>query len=114
LKASEQIIGGSKASLKQFPWQIYVYIDDSWLCGGSLILADWVLTAAHCVDGYNIYNLIFVLVIFNYLWNYTIIALLEAAFLKFGQEASTGLQMKLTREYKSRKMAFVTRNMTAI
>jgi len=51
LKVSEQIIGGSKAALKQFPWQIYLDVDDAWLCGGSMILADWAMTAAHCVYG---------------------------------------------------------------
>jgi len=47
-----QIIGGTKATQKQFPWQVYMTVEDSWLCGGSMILADWVLTAAHCVYGY--------------------------------------------------------------
>ncbi|XP_065348586.1 transmembrane protease serine 9-like [Cloeon dipterum] len=42
------IVGGSLASLGDFPWQAFLLIDNTWLCGGSLILADWVLTAAHC------------------------------------------------------------------
>jgi secreted trypsin-like serine protease len=48
-KISGQIIGGTAANQKQFPWQVYMDVDNSWLCGGSLIVADWVLTAAHCV-----------------------------------------------------------------
>jgi secreted trypsin-like serine protease len=52
LKVASQIIGGVAAAQTQFPWQIYVYMDNSWLCGGSLIAANWVLTAGHCVKGY--------------------------------------------------------------
>jgi len=46
-----QIVGGSAATLGQFPWQVVILIDSSSLCGGSLILNDWVLTAAHCALG---------------------------------------------------------------
>jgi len=50
-----QIVGGAAATLGQFPWQAFVYIDERYLCGGSLILDSWVLTAAHCVQGFNKY-----------------------------------------------------------
>jgi secreted trypsin-like serine protease len=45
---NKQIIGGENATLGQFPWQAVMTIDDAWMCGGSLILSNWVLTAAHC------------------------------------------------------------------
>jgi secreted trypsin-like serine protease len=45
---NKQIIGGENATLGQFPWQVVMTIDDAWMCGGSLILSNWVLTAAHC------------------------------------------------------------------
>jgi secreted trypsin-like serine protease len=52
LKTTSQIVGGSRTAQKQFPWQIYLNVDRSWLCGGSVISANWVLTAAHCVIGF--------------------------------------------------------------
>ncbi|XP_059482430.1 brachyurin-like isoform X2 [Neocloeon triangulifer] len=50
-KVSTQITGGMRAKPKQFPWQILLIADQSWLCGGSLISTEWVMTAAHCIDG---------------------------------------------------------------
>jgi len=44
-----QIIGGVDAALGQFPWQVGMNVDRQWFCGGSLIMKNWVLTAAHCV-----------------------------------------------------------------
>jgi hypothetical protein len=55
-RLSPLIIGGSSASIDQYPWQVAILaasITDSYqaqFCGGSLIAPDWVLTAAHCVD----------------------------------------------------------------
>jgi hypothetical protein len=39
-----RIVGGSPASQNQFPFQIYGYYDDSWLCGGSIISSNFILT----------------------------------------------------------------------
>jgi secreted trypsin-like serine protease len=34
----------------KYPWQVRLYANDQiGLCGGSIIAAEWVLTAAHCV-----------------------------------------------------------------
>ncbi|XP_073841318.1 uncharacterized protein [Musca autumnalis] len=46
-----RIIGGKSINIEQVPWQIALYDDGYFICGGSLISADWVLTAAHCVKG---------------------------------------------------------------
>jgi len=37
------------ASLGQFPWHALISSDASSICGGSLILPNWVLTAAQCI-----------------------------------------------------------------
>ncbi|MFK8048395.1 MAG: trypsin-like serine protease [Halioglobus sp.] len=50
-----RIIGGSPASISNYPWMTALTDprDDSQFCGGSLIRAEWVITAAHCVEGSN-------------------------------------------------------------
>jgi hypothetical protein len=52
------IIGGQESSISQFPWQVYVVgrhpegggTVDVTSCGGSILDATTILTAAHCVD----------------------------------------------------------------
>ncbi len=51
------IVGGQEASISQFPWQVYVeseFEEGGYrviaACGGSILDATHVLTAAHCVD----------------------------------------------------------------
>ena len=48
-RSVERVIGGRNVAHARFPWQVAVYPGGG-LCGGSLIGASWVLTAAHCVD----------------------------------------------------------------
>ncbi|CAJ0919649.1 unnamed protein product [Ranitomeya imitator] len=51
---NSRVVGGSNAAPNAWPWQISLQYQSgsSWYhtCGGSLILANRVLTAAHCVD----------------------------------------------------------------
>jgi secreted trypsin-like serine protease len=47
-KVVKQIVGGALATRGQFPWQVSIHIDNAYLCGGSLIRNNWVITAAHC------------------------------------------------------------------
>jgi secreted trypsin-like serine protease len=42
-----QIINGDLVPLGKIPWQAFVQC--SGLCGGSLILPNWIVTAAHCL-----------------------------------------------------------------
>ena len=55
-RISPLIIGGSSASIDQYPWQVAILAASTadpyqaQFCGGSLIAPDWVITAAHCVD----------------------------------------------------------------
>ena len=47
-----RIVGGEEAIPHSFPWQVSMrFISATWEghnCGGSLITAEWVLSAAHC------------------------------------------------------------------
>ncbi|CAB3375160.1 Hypothetical predicted protein [Cloeon dipterum] len=44
-----RIVGGTGASLGDNPWHTLITIDESFICGGSLISNQYVLTAGHCV-----------------------------------------------------------------
>ncbi|KAL5292131.1 hypothetical protein ACFFRR_011130 [Megaselia abdita] len=54
IKPESRIVGGSLAEAGQFPYQVWLSISSSyggWDCGGSIIDAEWILTAAHCTYG---------------------------------------------------------------
>ena len=67
-KGSRFIIGGEEAPADAFPWQVLLIRTAYWppysskvkewdsTCGGSLISDQWILTAAHCVDGEDFKN----------------------------------------------------------
>nr|CAD7459488.1 unnamed protein product [Timema tahoe] len=51
-----RIIGGASAARGQFPWQAYLILGGSGLCGGSIISSSWILTAAHCLQGFDTFS----------------------------------------------------------
>ena len=44
----QRIVGGVDAQQCSLPWQVFLSVG-GYMCGGSLISGQWVLTAAHCV-----------------------------------------------------------------
>uniref|UniRef100_A0A182PRT1 Peptidase S1 domain-containing protein n=1 Tax=Anopheles epiroticus TaxID=199890 RepID=A0A182PRT1_9DIPT len=48
----ERIVGGSKTTIENVPYQVSLRYFNNHICGGSIISHSWVLTAAHCLDWY--------------------------------------------------------------
>ncbi|XP_073685216.1 coagulation factor IXb [Garra rufa] len=48
-----RIVGGNEATPGEIPWQVVFMekVNKIAFCGGSLLSEQWVITAAHCVDG---------------------------------------------------------------
>lgn len=54
----DEVIGGSRTSNMEHPWQLSLQVKYSGhLCGASLVKKNVVLTAAHCVDSFGPRNL---------------------------------------------------------
>ncbi|XP_026154539.1 transmembrane protease serine 13a [Mastacembelus armatus] len=52
-RSTSRIIGGSIASLGNWPWQVSLHYQGHHVCGGVLIAPDFVVTAAHCFPRSN-------------------------------------------------------------
>ena len=49
-RRSIPIVNGQNADKDEYPWQIAMEYNGNFLCGGSIINARTILTAAHCVE----------------------------------------------------------------
>jgi len=47
---SDRIVGGEETRPNQFPWQVALYVNGKWICGGSIVSENYILTAGHCCD----------------------------------------------------------------
>ena len=56
-----KIVGGRSAAPGELPWQVALFYERGRMmsceCGGSIIAENWVLTAAHCVEGVDKNNI---------------------------------------------------------
>lgn len=55
MPSKPRIVGGSEAREHSHPWQASLQMKTSsgfsHICGASVISSNWLVTAAHCVDG---------------------------------------------------------------
>ena len=56
-KEEKRIVGGRISSPGAWPWQVALLLNNTQMCGGSLISPEWVVSASHCFDGkkYRLY-----------------------------------------------------------
>uniref|UniRef100_A0A1I8GFW1 Peptidase S1 domain-containing protein n=1 Tax=Macrostomum lignano TaxID=282301 RepID=A0A1I8GFW1_9PLAT len=47
-----RIVGGKEAVKNSWPWMVSLRLFGGHFCGGSIYNANWIITAAHCVENY--------------------------------------------------------------
>ncbi|TSK62641.1 Transmembrane protease serine 6 [Bagarius yarrelli] len=53
---STRVVGGVDATEGEWPWQASLQISGQHICGGVLISAQWVVSAAHCFNDERLYS----------------------------------------------------------
>ena len=48
-----RIVGGAVTRIEEFPWQVSLQTGGAHVCGGSIVLNNYVLTAAHCTNVFD-------------------------------------------------------------
>ena len=48
-----RVMGGQPAKKNEFPWLVAIFLNGQFLCGGSLLSSQTVLTAAHCLHEFR-------------------------------------------------------------
>lgn len=49
----KRIVGGQETEVNMYPWMALLTYSNRFYCGASLINDRYVMTAAHCVSGFN-------------------------------------------------------------
>ena len=55
IENSRKIVGGREAKPNSWPWMVSLMVNTTHTCGGAIIGASWVVTAAHCFERYAVY-----------------------------------------------------------
>lgn len=50
----KRIVNGNEAHHGQFPWVASIRVGEKHLCGGTVIGDDWILTAANCMQNWEL------------------------------------------------------------